>query len=266
MEGFFKIAHGFNSGDLITVLPGLKNLYKETGKKSIIYQRLNLPANYDHKYNHPIKSKDGVQVCMNEETFWLMKPLIESQEYIEGFEKWDGQKVDFDIDESRIKNPSVMSGGLIHYWPVFDIPQLACDLSKSWLGISAKQNNTVCINLTERYRNPKVHYLFLSEYKDEIVFVGLKHEHEIFCKKWGIDVSYHEAKEFYHLAQIIKGCRFFIGNQSFCWHLADAMKVQRILEVCYDFPNTFPTGANGYAFTKQEGLEYYFNKLLKDTE
>ena len=64
------------------------------------------------------------------------------------------------------------------------------------------------------------------------------------------------------LAQAINECHVFIGNQSFCWHLADAMKKNRILEICNAFPNTWPTSSNGYCFTRQQALEFYVNKLI----
>ena len=39
------------------------------------------------------------------------------------------------------------------------------------------------------------------------------------------------------LAQTIAGCKFFIGNQSFSFAVAEAIKVKRVLEVCYETPN-----------------------------
>jgi len=258
--------HSFNSGDLISALPGIQKLYKETGKKAIIYQRIDFFPSYDHTDYHPIKNEDGKQVCMNKKTFEFMKPLLESQEYVEAFKIWNGEDVDFNLEETRTKNREVMSGGLIHYWPFLSIPELECDLSIPWLKVNPIKGNSICINFTERYRNPKIHYIFLSEYEKDIIFVGLKHEYEIFCEQWRLNIKYVEVENFLQLAQIISGCRFFMGCQSFCWHLADAMKKRRILEVCYLFPNTFPTGANGSAFLKQEPLEYLFNSCLKQTE
>ena len=34
MKDFFTVKHSFNAGDLIVLLPGLQNLYNETGKKT----------------------------------------------------------------------------------------------------------------------------------------------------------------------------------------------------------------------------------------
>lgn len=265
-EETISYIHSFNSGDLLTVLPGIQNQYKRTGKGAVVYQRIDFLPDYDHKNPHPIKNEKGQQVSMNKQTFALMKPLLESQEYIHGFEIWDGQHIDFDLEDVRIKNKEVLSGGLIHYWPMLIIPELNCDLSVPWLKVEPIESNKICINFTERYRRNKIHYLFLSEHQKDLVFLGLPHEHKEFCEQWGMNIEYKQVEDFLELAKIIAGCRFFMGNQSFCWHISDALKKKRILEVCYEFPNTFPTGANGAAFLKQPQLEYLFNKYLKETK
>jgi len=294
--------HSFNSGDLITVLPGIKHLAEKNGQKAVIYQRLNLPANYGHNDAHPVKSEDGTQVCMNRQMFDMMKPLIESQEYVERFEIWDGQEVTFDYDLTRHDARMPLPGGDIHKWPSLIYPQLECELDKPWIYVNYPErvkrhdghyeagcisiggrgkvehlcNETypigqIVINRTARYRNPYISYHFLKNHTNRIVFIGTKDECDSFCKEWGLgdesgNYIYRLAvNDFYKVAQAIKGCKFFIGNQSLAWHIADAMKVPRILEVCVEYPNTFPTGPNGYSFVKQGALEYRFNKLLNET-
>lgn len=258
--------NSFNAGDLITMLPGMQKLYRETGKKAVIYQKIDVLADYDHRTPHPVKNSNGKQVCMNEGLFYLIKPLIEAQEYVSGFYIWHGENVDFDLEATRTKNPEVMRGGLIHQWPMLTIPELQCDLSIPWLNVEPIVSNSVFINFTGRYRMQGIHYLFLSEHQEDVIFLGLPEEHLKFCNQWGVDIKHKPVKNFLELARLIAGGRFFLGNQSFCWHLADAMKKKRILEVSHEFPNTFPTGANGAAFISQKALEYHFNKLLKETE
>jgi len=73
-----------------------------------------------------------------------------------------------------------------------------------------------------------------------------------------------ESNNFLELSSMVKNAKAGLYNQSFLWHLADAMKLPRILELCVQFPNTFPTGANGYAFYHQSSLEYFTNKILKN--
>lgn len=249
------------------MLPGIQKLYKEKGKKAIIYQRLDMPAYYFDDANHPVKT-DGKQVCMNKAVFDMMKPLLESQEYIESFEVWQGEKVVYDFDLTRHNSQIPIPAGDIHAWVTLTFPTLQCDLSKPWLRIEKVKHykDFIVINRTERYTNPYIDFFFLKDKEYRVVFLGLPHEHKKFCEDFGLEVPRFETNDFFELARIISSCRFFIGNQSLCWHLADAIKIPRILEVCSAFPNCFPTGANGHAFITQNWLEYLFEKLLKETE
>jgi len=267
MENIITVRHSFNSGDLLTILPGLQKVYRETGRKALIYQRLDLPADYGHADNHPIKS-NGKMVCMNWQMFELLKPLLEAQEYIAGFEVWRGQPVDFDMDLTRQNSQMPLPGGSIHHWVSLIFPQLESDLSIPWIKTHISRgtpvDQLVIINRTERYNNPYLSFYFLKEYEDRIRFVGVQQEYESFVNQWWLNIPYQPVNDFNELASIISSCKFFLGNQSMCWHIADAMKVPRILEVCSSYPNTFPTGANGHSFITQNALEYQFKKLINE--
>lgn len=301
---YITFKHSFNSGDLISVLPGIKHVCEKNNTKAIIYQRLNLEADYGHSDFHPVKDGKGKQVCMNLNMYNMLKPLISNQAYVHSFEIWAGESVDFDFDKTRHNSQMPLPGGDIHKWPSLIYPQLECDLSTPWVDVADTQRHlvdkngqihagcfsiggngyvdnvcdeTFCIgqiliNRTARYNNPYISYHFLKEYSNRIVFVGTKEEADSFCYQWGLGSPDHwnmiyrlSVSNFYKVAQAIKSCIFFIGNQSFCWHIADAMKVPRILEVCAQYPNTFPTGAEGYSFITQEALEFRFHKLLNET-
>lgn len=261
--------HSFNSGDLITVLPGIKKIWEETGHKAVIYQRLDMPANYSHLDPHPVKDKEGISVCMNKAMFDMMKPLILHQPYVESFEIWQGEKVDFDFDLTRHNSLMPLPGGSILHWPSLIFPQLNADHSWAWMDseeFTPLVKNKIIINRTQRYHNPYIDYYFLKAYERDVIFAGTKKEHEAFCADFNLQLPHLIVKDFLELATHIKSCRFFIGNQSMCFHLADAQKTPRILEVCSTYPNTFPTGNSGYAFILQPALEYFFNNLIKFTE
>ncbi len=279
MSEFIIVKHSFNSGDLIVLLSGLKHLYKKTGKKSIVYQNLDLPAYfYDEKNNiindiHPVKDLQNNIVCMNRGMWDMLKPLLESQDYIEKFEIWEGQEVDYDIDLIRDSKVIPMPAGLLHHYSWTIYPEMSCDLSEKWLNCyplgeaettkgKISVSDKIIINRTERYQNVYISYYFLKNFQHKIIFAGTEGEHEKFCSTWKLDTPRLIVKDFYELARVINSSAGFLGNQSFCWHLADAQKVPRILELCPQFPNTFPTGANGHAFYRQKSLEYYFDKLI----
>lgn len=272
MSEFLTYKHSYNSGDLISVLPGIKHLHDTTGRKAVIYQRLNLPADYGHKDFHPIKDDEGVNVCMNQQMFSLMKPLIDYQDYVEEFKVWQGEDVIFDYDKTRLNSMMPLPGGNIYHWPTLIFPQLIADVYNPWVSTDYDDINRydysdcILINRTERYRNPYIHYFFLKEYEGKVRFIGTDREHELFNKEFNLNVKKINIKNFYYLALCISNCKFIIGNQSLCYQLAESTFAPRILEVCTQYPNTFPTNHSGHPFINQGSLEHYFHKLLKETE
>jgi hypothetical protein len=263
MSDYITVKHSFNSGDLITILPGFQKIYQDTGKKVRIYQRLGFRADYGHLNNHPVKDAQGYQVCMNEEMFYMLQPLIEYQEYIESFRIWSGEEVVFNVDETRQHSQVPLPNGSIHHWASLVFPQLECDLGEPWLKALQGECPYFIVNRTERYRNDYINYAFLKPYEGKIMFAGTVGEWEKFNKEFGLKTQYLWVDNFFQLATHIQNSKGFLGSQSLCWHIADAMKAQRIVEVCQFYPNTFPTGANGRSFITQAGLEYHFDELLK---
>lgn len=261
--------HSCNSGDLIASLPGLKNVYDTIGKKAKIFQRIGLKAFYYQGAKHPIVDSIGDQVCMNEKQFSLIKPLIESQEYIESIEPWEGQEVDISLDKIREGDLSTMGYGSINRWQFYTHPLLACDLSNPWISVPKLSNNIdwikdkVIVNFTCRYRNAFITYFFLKEWEDKLIFAGTKDEHETFCRENKLNIPYLEVENFFELTQYLNACKFVLCNQSMIYNICEATKQLRILEVCKSASNCIPNGANGYDFLHQDAVEIYFKKFIK---
>lgn len=264
---FIKFKHSYNAGDLIASLPGIKHFCEQTQAKAIIYQRIGLRADYDHNKKHPTVDESGQQVSMNKSMFERLKPLIEYQDYVQEFAEWKGEKVDCDFDFTRFDKRMPLQLGPIHRWPFLVFPQLECEIRSKWLEVQPYENNNkIIVNRTFRYNNVYTDYFFLKEFQSDICFVGTNDERNKFCKDFNLDLPLWYVDDFLELARVIAGCRFFLGNQSMCWHIAEALGVRRILEVDPEFPNTFPILKNGYSFVAQASLEYRFNELIKETE
>lgn len=258
-----KFKHSANSGDLIASLASIKKVCEDREAKAIIYQRIGLKADYYMGAVHPVTNESGQMVCMNKKMFDMLKPLIEYQNYVLEFREWQGEEVDFDLDLIRSYFVN-MPYGSIQKWYSYVYPQLNCDLTKKWLNVGHNElyNNTVIINRTERYNNPQITYFFLKEYHHKLIFAGTQKEYENFCSEFKLEIPKLEVKDFLELAQAIYSCKFFIGNQSFCYNISEAIKVPRILELCSFAPNCIIYGSNGYDFYHQPALEYFFKKLI----
>ncbi len=255
------------SGDLISFLAGIRQIWMDTGKKAVIYHRLNMVGgSYDGSV-HPYENEQKLPVCFNQYAFDMMRPLLISQEYIEDYIVYENQEYEVDLDKVRMEVFTNQPKGSLNRWFNHVFPQMATDLSQKWIDIPSGvslPDKKIIINFTERHRNTFTRYSFLREHKDKIVFAGLQRERDMFCKEWDLDVPLLNVDNFYDLAKQINNCRFFLGNQSFCFQLAEALKAPRILELYPPMPNVIPIGKNAYDFYHQGEVEYYFKKLISN--
>jgi len=95
----------------------------------------------------------------------------------------------------------------------------------------------VVVNRTFRYQNPYFPWgEIVKHYKDAIMFVGLKHEYEAFCERWG-NVEFRPCRELLEVAELIAACDLFIGNQSCANACAEGMKKNLIQETSMSLPD-----------------------------
>lgn len=288
MERTLTFLHNCNSGDLICALPGIREAYRKYGKKAIICQVLDMPGHYMQGLIHSVKDEKGVQVTFNRKMFDLMRPLLLAQDYIEDFQVYADQKIDIDLsiirerlvssDEDPKKTHTIIRGQFVNIpnmalpgWTMLAYPPMACNIAVPWIKVPDGESAfadyealdpCILINRTERYKNLKVDYSFLKKYEPDLVFIGTETEHFRFCKDFALDFPRLEVDNFLDLAYALKSCRFFLGNQSFPWNLANAMGVPRILEMFALAPNCQPfVGEDNYGFYQQVPLEYYFDLL-----
>lgn len=255
-------------GDLCSILPGLKHIYDTTGKKSVIYQRVNLAyGDLSGAYMgaiYSIKDENKIPVTLNKPVFDALYPLLKYQYYIEDFIIWDGEQVDYDFDLLRSMETTMPMGNLQRY-PAYIFPEMACNLSEQSLFLPKQFNDEafgkILVNRTERYNNMLISYTFLKKYKDQVLFIGLPHEHELFCKTHKVDIPHLKLNDFLEVAIALESCKVFIGNQSMCFQIAENLKIPRILEVCKPIPNVIGNGPGFYDFLYQNNLQYYVDKL-----
>jgi hypothetical protein len=250
------------SGDIIHYLAGIKQVCKSLDAKADIFVWLDQQGFLYDGAEHPYGTS-----MMNQYAFNMMLPLVESQEYVNSFQVWCGQEIAVDLDKIR-EVKGTMPYGSLSRWIFQRYPDMTAPLHEPWLHIPHPKSpaRTILINRTSRYRNPWISYFFLEKYIDDIFFVGLEEEYKAFKKEWGLDDRFlmWRCANFLELADLISVCRLFIGNQSLCFAIAEALKVPRILETCHFAPNVIPTGPGAHDFIFQEGLTYLVDKLNND--
>ena len=244
--------HSGHSGDIINALPVIKKLSKT--HKCNLFINTNKPLNTIYK-KHPAD-----KVFVNDKIFTMLTPLLKSQTYISKVEKFKSQDIDVDFDIFR-NFPINISFDNLRY--SFQITGIQPDIEKPYLttGIHKEIKNKIIIQRTFRYRNQFINYKFLNSYKD-IFFVGTVSEYED-LKREVKNLNYYECKDFLEMAEIINSSKFFIGNSSVGFPIAEALKVPRLLESCPYFPAAQPHGKDAYDFYYQIHFEKFF-KILND--
>lgn len=273
-ENYATALHCVNPGDLMAAMGSIKKYYDVTKRKVKVCQSISTLAAYYSGAVHPTVNERGENTCCNIPMFNMLKPLIESQEYIHSFEIYDGQKIDLDFNVIRGKTFVNLPQGSIQGWIPLAYPDLTFDLSKEWIILNGKCptkikkqiSGKVILNFTERYRNSLADYFFLKKYSPDLIFAGTEKEHYLFCNKWGLTIPRLEVDNFLELAYAIKECRFMLCNQSLCYNIGSAILSKRILEICSFAQNCIHMiGEDSYGFLHQTGLEYYFRKLYNET-
>ena len=247
-----SILHSGHSGDIINALPVIKELSKT--HLCNLYININKPLNRIY-YNHP-----GKDVFINEKIFKMLHPLLKNQNFINKIDRHKSEKIDINFDIFR-ELPINISFDNLRY--SFQIAGIQPDIEAPYLEVGSheKINNKIIVQRTFRYRNQFINYKFLNNYK-EIYFVGTLNEYKD-LKQEVKNLIYYDCKDFLEMAQIIKSSKFFIGNSSVGFPIAEALKTPRLLESCPYFPAALPHGKNAYDFYYQAHFEKFF-KILNE--
>jgi len=224
-------------GDIIYALPSMRKASRIHGQKIQLALCIDQPAQYNE--SHPLGA-----VMLNRTVAEMSVPLFNSLDFIgEVLITSDRVKTDYNFDLFRTVNRQYT--GHISKWVTYVYPELTCDLSEPIYIGPYEKHDKIVFNRTQRYHGNNFDYLSIREYAPQMVFVGLESEYNIIRKKLP-GMEYHHVKDFLELAMFIRGSKFFVGNQSMAFALAEIMKVPRCVEVCRGAHNVIPTGANGY--------------------
>lgn len=238
-------------GDIIYSIPCMLALAK--GKKIELLLDLSQKSMYPKTYKHYNENK-----ILTEKSVDFIRPLLLSIPSFSACEIYTGQPIDYDLNEFRRYPFDYRMGNICRwYFLTFGVNY---DLSKPWLAVTPneKYKEEIIIARSFRYRAPTIRYDFLQN-RSDISFIGLKDEYEDMKKAIPL-LKHIVVEDALQLAEAIAGCKLFIGNQSFPFSVAEALKVKRVLEVCYQTPNVIPEGENGYDFCYQP----QFEKVIKD--
>jgi len=245
--------HSGHCGDLLYSLPLIKKI-SETHKCNLLIG-VNKKLSQEY-YKHPAKN-----VFIDQRMFSLILPLLKNQNYLKDVKQYSNEIVDINLDIFRDLPISLSFNSSKWY---FHIAGVTTDLSQPYL-VSSEHNlikNKIVLLRSLRNRNYLINYNFLNEYNEDFIFIGLKDEYED-LKKQVRNLTYYEPKDFWEMSQVIKSSKFFLGNQSLAFSIAEGLKVPRLLESKPDLPYVQPNGGKCFDFYFQIHFEKYFNILYR---
>ena len=258
-EGHLNISHSGNAGDVIYALATIKKIQELAGIPVNLYLTAGQPLKYTGETQHPLG-----KVMLDQRMVSMLVPLIQSQPFINQCAIYHEQKIHLDMDHFR-NGLIPQDKGNIARWYGY-ICGVNAELWKPWMdvGPNNEYKDAIVIARSERYRSRKTDYSFLKNYKD-LHFIGVESEY-LDIKKILPDINWIILNDFMEMAAILKACRFFIGNQSFPFSVAEALKIPRILEASYEVINVVPEGEDAYDFLFQEHFESLVKRLDKKTK
>jgi len=249
---YVVVKHSGNAGDIVYSLPVAKEISKLTNKKVIYSLNPDVPIRLDFPDSHPLGG-----VMLNGTMIDMLSPLLYAQDYIESVCEFDGGLVDIDFDFFR--SLKIPCNNNIARWCSY-ITAVAPKLYEPWLSVTPDERyrGAIIVARSSRYRNRSISYSSLN-YLEEVWFIGVESEYRDMLQvvpklKWLKVVNFLE------MARAIAACRFFFGNQSFPYSVAEALKVPRALEGAYSVKNVIPegVGSNEYLF------QHHFNYLVSE--
>ena len=244
--------HYGHLGDVVCSLPVIKELSKTHKCNFYIQTNKPLPPNARHY------KRFGDYVFLTDANVNLLLPLFMNQTYFHKVDKYRNQEIDIDLNLVR-EMPIDFRGDLIRWYS--QLTGVHTDLSAPYLFVEPHKDikDKIIIMRNTRRRNYFTNYKFLKKY-DNLLFIGLNDEYKD-LKKEVPNLEYYDCKNFLEMAQIIKSGKFFLGNLSFGYHIAEGLKTPRLLEGSPKFPLVYPHGKYAYEFYFQEHFEKWFSYL-----
>lgn len=244
--------HSGNLGDIIFSLPTIIAL----GGGILLLESDNSKPDIDEKAPFPFPFSSDQRTQMIE--------LLKKQPYLKEVRPFAGEKVDYDLDKFREYVVNNKPGWRTHLakWNLRTF-NVQFDLASSWLhNIEPHFVSDIVITFSARAsdRTNRFNWNALKGFEQHCVFIGFDEDYSEFKSYTGLDIKRHQKVTILEFAQIIKGSKFLISNQTFGFTLAEAMKHPRAIEIFYYKSVSLPQSCNGYIHISKRLITKHLSK------
>lgn len=205
---------------------------------------------------------------MTQKDFEYMKPFMEAQEYITGFDILDPNRTEISHNLDRFRPPFVMHPAnyidlYSEIFKLYDNAELANTIkTEPWLTVPNPrtiEGRPIVINRTSRWVPTDLsghwnHWKNNKGWEAHSVFVGLELEYANFCQITGWNIPWQPTANMLELAEYIAGSSCFIGNQSQCLALAIGLGVA---DIRCEARRDLPLERNECYFAQRRHIEYF---------
>lgn len=169
-------------------------------------------------------------VKFNWESANFIKPLLESQSYIDSVESYNGQIFDYNYGLHPANMPVVTHTDLTKFhaskFDLLDHPEL----NNPWLeseinNDSFLKDKKIIINRTNRYHGDYTFYSNFLKYINPkyLLFLGIEEEHRLFQDTFNIKIDYLKTPDVLTLTKTINSVPCFLGNESLICAIATGL-------------------------------------------
>lgn len=177
----------------------------------------------------------------------VLRPLLESQDYIGNVIHGDAPKDEYTINFSTFRN-----GGLFYGVSLMELQSDWVNANaepEPWLKVSpsARGRGRIVCHRSPRYHNPYFRWDEIGKkFGTQLLIVGLPHEVEDLRRATKIHAEYAITHDYLELAKLIAGADLFIGNQSSPMALAIGLGAPFVQETCLWTPDCLYPRKNGF--------------------
>ena len=250
-------------GNLIYSLAAVKVMTEKSGEPCDFFIPSDVPNLYPPSAHHPSGT-----VMVSEPIFRFIEPLLTHQSYIDQVIYGPLASIArdvVDLDQFRTSGINLTAG----FEPVWyrQCMAMPVPVEKPWLTVSGapiqQPGPEIVVSRTLRYNNTRINYGLLQPF-ESVGFVGLPEEYKHFIERHALtNVRHFTVNNALEMARVMGASKLFVGNQSFCFAIAEGMKINRALEYFAPIPVVIPIGGTCIEYVSTPALAHFLQNYFQ---
>jgi hypothetical protein len=186
-----------------------------------------------------VSEAPGAASWISNEGFEFIRPLLEAQSYVHSVGLYQGEPVDYNLDDFRKVAFSSGCNLVDAFYLAFDVEPDPTNHFEPWLdalGLLPRPRKRVVVSRSPRslgnraIDNRLYHHLVRQNLEKHGLFVGLSDEHAHFQQLFGVNVELSITNDAHDIAKILNSADLWVGSHGLGNCIAEGLKKTSILE------------------------------------